>query len=193
LPAVDVAGWTINSDCAGRLLAMMRFLDAETSRSKARRTFLDVGSSYGWLLGEMKKFGYAVRGVEPDPRASNIGNSFFGLVPEEVVVGSLTESLENLHESYDVVSCFRLPEMFGRFNGRDDVGRLVKAIDRVVDGVLFVDVDERPDRVSKSGIGSLTRQLLDNTSFQRVVDLGENHDSIGSRRTTRLLALVREG
>ena len=39
---------------------------------------------------------------------------------------------------------------------------------------------------------AVSRLLLDNTSFQRVVDLGENHDPVGGRRTTRLVAFVRE-
>jgi hypothetical protein len=139
----------------------------------------------------MKKFGYAVRGIETDDGAGSIGRSFFGLQPKEVVVGSLTESLEGLTETCDVVSCFALPELFDA--GRD-AGRLAKAIDRVVDHVLFVDVDEPPDGAPDGAaprVGSLTRLLLDNTSFQRVVDLGENHDPVGGR-TTRLVAFVRE-
>jgi SAM-dependent methyltransferase len=194
LPALEVAGWAVTSDCTDRLLRMMQFLAAEGSRTARRETFLDVGSSYGWLLGEMKKFGYDVLGVEADARARDIGTSFLGLVPEEVVVGSLTESLEKLPDSYDVASCFGLPEMLGGQNGRDSVGRLFKAIDRVVDGVLFVDTDERLASPGTSpSAGSLSRLLVDNTSFQRVVDLGENHDLVSARHRTRLVALVREG
>jgi hypothetical protein len=192
LPSPDVASWTTTSDCASRLLRMVQFLGAEASSAVTQRSFLDVSSSYGWYLAEMKKFGFVVRGIETDDGASGIGRSFLGLRPEELVVGSLTESLEGLTETSDVVACFRLPELFDA--GRD-VGRLAKAIDRVVDHVLFVDVDEHPEGAPGGApprVGTLTRLLLDNTSFQRVVDLGENHDPVGGRRTTRLVAFVRE-
>jgi hypothetical protein len=111
-------------------------------------------------------------------------------------VGDLTEKLEELKGTYDVVTCFTLPGVIGAPDGRQVVGRIIKSLDRVTGRVLFVDSDESTDlRARVDGPDeSLTALILRNTSFTRTYDLGVNHDPIARRsssRPSRLIALVR--
>jgi hypothetical protein len=199
VPAKEVeTGWVVTANCADRFVRMMRFLERESSARTPEPTFIDVGSSYGWFLGEMKQFGYAVQGIVADRAFVDISTSYFGLGTEEIIVGDLTESVEQLNGASDVVSCFELLNVFDGGRGRDETARLIKAIDRIVDRVLVVDCDEDPGRASTpitdSTGTSLTRLILDNTSFREVVDLGENRDPLGAWSVcprSRLIALVR--
>jgi len=199
LPTRDVAdGWTVTSNCADRLARMRRFLDQDLPERQPPHTYLDVGSSYGWFVAEMKRLGHPVLGIESDARAVDIGTTFYGLAADDVLVGDLTERVEELTRPYDVVTCF---ELLGAFRGGSrlaEPGRLVKAIDRIAGHVLFVDADEHPVRAAfppdESRDSSLTRLVLDNTSFRRAVDLGANHDPVGARSAhsqSRLIAFVR--
>lgn len=198
VPARDVeTGWLVTSDCKDRLLRMVRFVESDAHKGNGVRTYLDVGAGYGWFLGEMKRFGYSVEGIVADPGARSIGTSFFELTDDELVVGDLAECVERLSRSFDVVSSFELLRVFAGGSGRDEAEHLIKAIDRVADRVLFVDTDERPDLAAgstKLSASSLTRLIIDTTSFREVVDLGDNHDPVGpwsSSQKSRLIALVR--
>ncbi|HEY8081635.1 MAG TPA: hypothetical protein VIE15_06050, partial [Acidimicrobiales bacterium] len=146
IPAPEVeTGWVVTANCADRLIRMLRFLEQGGHEVTADADFLDVGSSLGWFVGEMKRFGHRVRGVEHDPRAADVGTSFLELAPDDVVVGDLTEKLEELKGSYDVVTCFTLPGVIGAPDGRQVVGRMIRSLDRVTGKVLFVDSDESTD------------------------------------------------
>jgi hypothetical protein len=66
-----------------------------------------------------------------------------------------------------------------------------------VDRVLFVDSDEGPTYAALppgTNPASLTRLILDTTSFRQAVDLGVNHDPVGpwsASSSSRLIALLR--
>jgi SAM-dependent methyltransferase len=198
VPARDVeTGWLVASDCTDRLLRMVHFLEQLPDDDVPPRTYLDVGSSYGWYLGKMKQFGFSVLGVEPEAGAVEVGTSFYEIEPDEVVVGEPIEFVERMTGSFDVVSCFGLLSAFDGSSGRDEAGRLIKAMDGVVDRVLFVDSDEDPTYAALppgANPASLTRLILDTTSFRQAVDLGDNHDPVGpwsASTSSRLIALVR--
>lgn len=198
VPARDVeTGWVVATDCRDRLLRVVHLLERLPSELAAPTSYLDVGSSYGWYLGEMKRFGFSVLGVEPEPGAVEIGRSFYGLDASEVVVGEPLEVVEQMEEPFDVVSCFGLLAAFAGGSGRETAERLVKAMDRIVDRVLILESDEDPTYASLppgANPASLTRLVLDSTSFRQAVDLGENHDPVerwSASESSRLIALLR--
>jgi len=198
IPAREVeVGWTVTQNCADRLIRMTRFLEAEGITGASGSTYLDVASSYGWFLGEMKRSGFSVLGIESDSSARDVGTSFYGLGADEVLVGDLLEQIEGLTSPFDVVSSFALTEACSGDASRQAVARQIKSLDRITGAVLFVDGDVPPPP-QPSGVlpeaHSLTRVLIENTSFRRVVDLGENRDGqagVDAPSRSRLLAFVR--
>jgi len=199
VPAREVeSGWVVTTNCADRLLRIVRFLERDLD-APASATYLDVGAGYGWYLGEMRRFGLQVLGIEPDVRAVSIGTSFYGLTDGDFVVGEATASVEDLAGPYDVVSCFGLRALLQGCGTQLETTRLIKGLDRISGRVLFVDSDDRPDgRTSGAdedpSATSLTSLILANTSFRQVIDLGSNHDPIGPWSVgsgSRLLAFVR--
>jgi 2-polyprenyl-3-methyl-5-hydroxy-6-metoxy-1,4-benzoquinol methylase len=60
---------------------------------------LDVGCGNGAYLNQMKKLGWSIQGIEPDPDAARVGIEYFGL---PIKIGELTEL--NLRPcSFDVI------------------------------------------------------------------------------------------
>jgi SAM-dependent methyltransferase len=178
------ADWEVVRDCRDRLAKMLGYLGASSDRLGRLATYLDVGSCYGWFLGEMKELGYEVAGIERDFRAKALGVSFYGLDTDEIIIGDAVEMAEKLEDGFDAVSCFSLIHHFVLAEGRPGARRLIEALDGVTNKVLFLDSGEDTEawfhgRVRDWNSKTIPQFVLDNSSFTDVADLGTDHDGIG--------------
>lgn len=86
-----------------RVLSAMMFIDGAW-----RGKLLDVGCGNGLFLAHMRKYGWEVAGIEPDPDAARIAREKYGI---QVVAGDLKDSpLEE--ESLDVITMNHVIEHF---------------------------------------------------------------------------------
>ena len=83
----EVAGyWTPVRRCTDRFAMMARFLGTAGITMRGS-TFLDIASSYGWFLAEMRKLGFEVQGIERDPVALSLGELVYGIPRDRVTRG----------------------------------------------------------------------------------------------------------
>ena len=190
LAARELGDTRVARNCEGRLVLLLRFLDAELAGARGRR-FLDVGAGFGWYCAELKRRGFSVLGLVLDPIAVEVATSFHDLSAAEVLaVDDPAAAIEALEERVDVVSCLGLGALAAVGQAQEDTARLLRAIEQRAPSVLVV---EDPGETAASR-DAIVRLVLASTGLRRVVDLGASDDpptSASTRRTARLLAFAR--
>lgn len=178
--APELDGWSTVRGCTDRLGAMRELLATEGVEPPA--TYLDVASCYGWFVASMAEAGYDARGVERDPLGPALGETIYGLPASRVHVGDAVEHLRGAPVS-DVVSCFSLLHHFAL--GRASVGaeELVRLLDRVTGRVLFLDTGQAHEEWFETSLAEwdtayIADFLSEHGSFDRVLDLGPDHDAV---------------
>lgn len=172
--------WVTVRRCNDRLEAMSQQLDELGVQGAS---YLDVASCYGWFLAAMADLGHDVHGIERDPWGRAVAQAAYGLEPERIQVGDAVELLGLTAGTYDVVSCFSLLHHFalGRA-GVDELG-LLRLLDKVTGRVLFIDTGQAHEEWFARSLGSWDTAyvhafLSENSTFDRVVDLGPDHDAV---------------
>jgi len=176
----EVAEWDLVRACTDRWEMMRAFLaDQGVTGGRA----LDVGSSYGWFVGEMMKAGFEAHGVERDPFAIAIGTEIYGLPAERFTRSDVAGFLERAAE-FDVVSCLSVAHHFALGKEAISVGELLARLGRATRRVLLFDTGEQHERWFQRSLPEWTpefirRQLLEHTGLGRVVPLGQDRDGRG--------------
>jgi SAM-dependent methyltransferase len=171
--ARELSDWTVAQNCADRLVRIQRLVDRDPGDTATRPSFLDVGCGYGWYLGELKRLGWRVRGVDRDRLASEIATAFYDLGEDEIVVGEWAPAVESLHETFDVVACLRLGAALRTCDSDGAAMRMLRALDQRTGRALVVDArcSSGAGAVTSSAEG-LTALVLRSTSFSKVEELG---------------------
>jgi len=177
----DVAGWPVVRACSDRLQLMLGLLAG--SELAGSGTYLDVASSYGWFVAEMKQRGFDAWGIERDEQARLLGKSVYGLDPAHILIGDCVDRLGELPQ-FDVVSCLSLLHHFvwGQETAGPEV--VMEALSRVTRRVLFVDTGEGHEKWLRKSLAEWTPEfiqqwLMRHGDFDRVVPLGVDHDDTG--------------
>jgi len=197
-PELDES-WPVVRRCTDRLEKMLGFLAERGLAVPQTETYLDVASCYGWFVRRMQDQGYVAEGIERDPLAPELGRAAYGLEPTLIHVGDCETLLAETDRTWDVVSCFSLLHHF--VLGRGSVGHedLLRLLDRVTGRVLFLDTGQEHEEWFRESLAgwdadSIRRTLLENTSFDEVVDLGPDLDAVPPHERNygrRLFACVR--
>src|ERR1035437_4155651 len=81
--------WKLLRRCSDRLALMKGFLSTAGLLETPRRTYLDLGSSYGWFVKRFEEWGFRSTGVERDLVSSSVGFHCYGLRPEQIRGGDI--------------------------------------------------------------------------------------------------------
>ncbi len=178
----EVKEWALVRRCSDRLAMMMEFLSAEGLMPPASSSYLDVACSYGWFVSEMQRAGFQAEGVERDPNAIAVGRQMYGLNAGQVRRADAVGFLQALQGSYDVTSCFSLAHHFVLNQTRITAEELMHLLDSATRRVLFFDMGQNHEYPGEK-LGAwdpdyIHNWLKANTTFSRVVRLGEDEDSV---------------
>lgn len=180
----EVAGWVLVRRCSDRLAKMMEFLRTEGLMPPASSSYLDVASSYGWFVSEMAKAGFRAEGVERDPIAISVGQVMYGLKPEQLHRSDAVTFLRALQGRYDVTSCFSLAHHYILNRVNASAEELLGLLDAATRHVMFFDMGQSHEEFFSGGAyagwdpGHIQQWLKDNTTFTRIVPLGEDEDAV---------------
>jgi hypothetical protein len=178
----EVTGWTLVRRCSDRLEKMKAFLDAEDLMPPASSTYLDVASCYGWFVSEMAKAGFQAEGVELDPTAISIGTLMYGLKPEQLHRSDSVAFLQPLQRRYDVTSCMSLMHHYLLNRQNLSAEELLHLLDSATGRVLFFDMGQSHEYPGPELRGwdpdHIHKWLRANTTFKRIVRLGQDEDSV---------------
>ena len=177
----ELAGWSLVRNCSDRLDKMTAFL-ADRPAVAGDRTYLDVGSCYGWFVHRMAEQGWDARGIELDPLARRLGQLVYGLDPARVTIGDCAEVLD-AHPPADVVSCFSVLHHFALGKGSCTAEQLMKRLDTATGSVLFLDTGQAHERwfadtLPEWDVDHIERWILANSSFRTITLLGVDEDAV---------------
>lgn len=180
----EVSGWTLVRRCSDRLSKMTGFLRTEGLMPPASSSYLDVACSYGWFVSEMSKAGFRAEGVERDPTAISIGKVMYGLEPEQVRRYDAVAFLQSLQGRYDVTSCLSLAHHYILNRQNASAEELLHLLDSATGRVMFFDMGQSHEEFFSGGAyrgwnpDHIQRWLEANTTFTRIVRLGEDEDAV---------------
>lgn len=176
------ARWTTVRRCSDRLEKMWHLLD-RLDVDPDHSDYLDVASCYGWFVARMDELGFDAHGVERDPLGPLVGLAGYGLDPERIEVGDAVAFLRESDHRWDVVSCFSLMHHFVIRDLGCEPEELVRLLDSVTGRVLFLDTGQGHERWFRKSLRGwdperIRRFLSENTTFDRIVDLGPDSDAV---------------
>ncbi|MCW2815508.1 MAG: hypothetical protein JWN84_2963 [Nocardioides sp.] len=188
-PELD-RSWRVVRRCTDRLERMTHLLASlglpgdQGEKGGRVPSYLDVASCYGWFLSHMADLGFEVHGVERDELGSLLGATVYGLNPACVTTGDARTYLMTHDRRHDVVSCFSLLHHVLRDRGTDGGIEFVQLLDRSTRSVLFLDTGQAHEEWFRDTLGEwddehVRQFLLDNTTFDEVIDLGPDSDGVG--------------
>jgi hypothetical protein len=136
--------WKRARPCSEQLAKMRGFLgECDLLRTK-NKTYLDLGSSYGWFVAEMRNLGFDAHGVERDPSAASLGPLLYGIKPEQIYRTDCVRFLREHDHAFDVTSCFGLLHQFAMRRGSVTAEEFIRLIDRRTTKVLFLESGQNP-------------------------------------------------
>ena len=154
----------------------------------ASSSYLDVASSYGWFVSEMSKLGFRAEGVERDPTAISVGKVMYGLRPEQVHRCDAVGFLRALQDRYDITSCFSLAHHYILNRLNVSAEELLGLVDEATRRVMFFDMGQSHEYPGEKLDGwdpdHIHHWLEANTTFTRIVRLGEDEDAVPPNRNS---------
>jgi hypothetical protein len=134
--------WILARPCSEQLGKMRGFLsECDLLRTK-NKTYLDLGSSYGWFVAEMRNLGFDAHGVERDPTAASLGPLLYEIKPEQIYRTDWVRFLREHEKAFDVISCFCLLHQFAMGRGAMTAEDFIRLIDRRTTKVLFLETGQ---------------------------------------------------
>ncbi|MGA2170218.1 MAG: polysaccharide biosynthesis C-terminal domain-containing protein [Terracidiphilus sp.] len=182
----EVAGWVLVRRCADRLAKMTELLRAEGLMPPASSSYLDVACSYGWFVSEMQKAGFQAEGVERDPSAISVGQTMYGLKPDQVHRSDVVSFLRKHQNGFDVTSCFSLAHHYILNRLNVSAEELLGLVDEATRRVMFFDMGQSHEYPGEKLDGwdpdHIHHWLEANTTFRRIVRLGGDEDAVPPNR-----------
>jgi len=193
----EVRTWPLVRRCADRF-ALMR--DLLQSRQISGGSYVDLGSSYGWFVAQMRALGFDAYGVERDPIAIKVGELAYDNSKDFLICRDLVQFLRESTRKFDVVSCFSVAHHFALGRASITAEEFIGMIDRVTEKVLFFDTGQNHEEWFKEDLQEwdadfIEKWLYKNTTFKRVIRFGTDSDAVGPFEKNygrTLFACVRE-
>lgn len=175
--------WIVTRQCQDRLAKMVHFLRSTLS-IRGKTTYMDLASSYGWFVAQMKSHGFTSYGVERDPFAIRVGQIAYGLGSTDVTRSDCVSFLRTTNERAEIVSCFSLLHHFVLGNGQCSAEEFIRLLDRYVGRVLFFEMGQEDedwyrDRLAGWSVDFIEEWLQRHTRFRRIIRLGRDKDGRG--------------
>jgi hypothetical protein len=180
--------WTLPPRFADRFSVMADFLSKTGVLQNPTRTYLDVGSRYGWFVKRFEELGFHATGVEEDSASRSVGFHCYGIRPEQIRMESIRRLMERDPKAYDVVSLLSVPPQAELGDAALSAEELIRSVDKLTARVLFLRATDANEEGVAGGVSKWTAPffmewLKKHTSFARVISVGKEGE---------LFACVRE-
>jgi hypothetical protein len=175
--------WKLIRGCSDRLSLMKEFISSAGLLETPRRTYLDLGSSYGWFVKRFEELGFQSMGVERDLVSRSVGLHSYGLRPEQIRAGDIGRLLGSEKKRYDVVSLLSVLHHFVLGESSISAEALIRLADKITGKVLFLDTGQAHEgayagTLSKWTVPFIVEWLRKNTSFTKIIPLGKDEDRV---------------
>jgi hypothetical protein len=177
----EVSKWPLLRQCTDRYNLINNFLHDFSGLGK---TYLDVGSSYGWFVSQFLNSGYDAYGLERDSFAIKIGCEIYGVPNSRFTRSDIIDFLSDSTNSFDIVSCFSVAHHFVLGKASTGVEDLLKKLDKITRKVLFFDTGEGHEEWFKKTLTNWNPDFIEHflktqTTFAKIIRLGKDQDNRG--------------
>ena len=187
--------WMLIRKSTDRLVKMNSFLKEKELLPPDSKSYLDIGSNYGWFVSKMAQTGFESYGLEQDYIASSVGTHMYGLKQEQIVNREMVSYLKVTSDTFDVVSFLSVLHHFELSRGGNSVylhsygqdkiaaKNVIKLVDSITNKVLFFETGQSHEkafsgRLSKWTDDFIINWLKENTTFKHIINLGKDEDNI---------------
>jgi len=175
--------WTLIRKSTDRLDKISSFLKEKRFLPPVSKSYLDIGSSYGWFVSKMDQVGFESYGLEQDYIAISLGIQIYGLKQKQIINSNLELFLKETSDTYDVVSLLSVLHHFELSHDSIKPEELIRMIDNVTKKVLFIETGQSHEnafsgRLSKWTDDYIIGWLKENTTFKHIINLGKDNDCI---------------
>ncbi|MBW8308961.1 MAG: methyltransferase domain-containing protein [Candidatus Paracaedibacteraceae bacterium] len=175
--------WTLVRQSIDRLEMMKNFL-TKIDYNISKKSYLDIGSSYGWFVKNFTEMGFNAFGIDRDPFSIKIGMNVYQLKPQQITNSDIILGLNHMidqNKIFDVVSCLSVLHHFVLNKSSTTAEDFIKKIDKLTKDILFIDTGEEHEEAFEGSLKGWNPQyiqewILKNTSFKKVIALGVDQD-----------------
>lgn len=177
--------WILVRNCEDRWQMMYAFLKQQHMLSKNfQKSYLDIGSSYGWFVKKMQDIGFNSFGMERDPFGMQVGFKVYDVNVKQIIHSDIILGLEKEQHSrkkYDVVSCLSVLHHFVLGKSSMSAEFFIKLLDSVTDQILFLDTGEEHEaafngKLNGWNIEFIQKWITEHSTFSKVICLGKDQD-----------------
>ena len=175
--------WPLTRKCSDRFGKMKKFLMTQEQYQVPdhKKSYLDLGSFYGWFASQMSSLGFVANGIELDPIAIQVGVACYGLSPNQLKQGDIPQVLKDC-EPFDVMSCLSVLHHFVAGAQSVSADELIKCIDQKTRHILFFDTGEEHEGCVHGALPGwnpdfIEKWVMERTSFKKAYRLGVDEDA----------------
>lgn len=175
--------WRLVRRCTDRFTKMENFLRAQGLLPPNLRSYIDIGSNYGWFVSQMGQLGFESFGLERDPIAASVGFAVYGVRPEQIFVSDCVQFLRETDSVFDVTSCLSVLHHFVRRRAGVCAEEFIHLIDRITGRILFLDMGQSHEQWFQKTLPEWDADFIEDwlkkhTSFRQIYRLGIDEDSV---------------
>ena len=179
----EFEAFTLVRKCSDRFEMMKNFI-ALQGWELQDKPFLDLGCSYGYFLNKMETLGMRAYGVDSCPNSITLARIYYGQPKSRLQCLSLENFFALNSEKYEVVSLLSVLHHFLLHRGKISAEELIKEVDQITARCLFLDSGQNHEAWFKDSLPDwdekkLINWLREKTTFDEVVCLGKDEDSVG--------------
>jgi hypothetical protein len=166
-------------NCLDRLTSMLEFCQERYGESFADKTYLDIGSCYGYFLNGFKDHCNDVVGIENGKNQMKMCQIFYPEISGKVIQKDFTK--EEIFGQYDIVSFLSVIHSIIISDGLEYATTLLQSIDEKTKDILFFDMGQEAEQeyeINLSGWNpeSISKWILESTTFDVCEPLMEDKD-----------------
>lgn len=176
--------WPLLRKCTDRWKKMKGFLKEHKGGVywNKKERYVDLGSFYGWFVGQMKAAGFDAHGIEMDPLAIQVGVGCYGVDESKVLQGDVAMVLDKC-EPFEILSCLSVLHHFVAGTQSVSADELIKLLDKKTQHVMFLDTGQEHEACVQGALPGWTpdfieKWILERTSFTTAHRLGIDEDAV---------------
>jgi hypothetical protein len=166
--------------CQDRLDAMVAFCENKFGSSLSEKSFLDIGSCYGFFVNAFNGLCSIATGIENGNKEFNMTRIFYPDISSQINKEDFTETIDG-YQNYDIVSLLSVLHSIIISDGADHAAEILRKIDAKTNDVLFIDMGQENELIYNSSMSgwnkdSIAQWVLNETSFDVCEPLIEDSD-----------------
>jgi len=175
--------WVLIRNSYDRLDKMNAFFKEQELSPPVLKTYLDVGSSYGWFVSKMAQAGFESYGLEQDYIAKTLGMQIYNLKQRQIINSNLELFLKETSDTYDIVSFLSVLHHFEISPHSIRPEQVIRMIDKLTNKVLFFETGQSHEKAFGKKLLKWTDDFIidwlkENTTFTYIYNLGKDNDCI---------------